>query len=219
MSDERLVEVMLAEIVGHDYDDDDIRQLGHNALAALRADGFDVGRPIGAMQLCQTHRCTVSPPGAEVCWNYAFWGEGELDDCLADGPFIDVYLVPAEMPGPDVTTEELFEMTPTESPFLTMIRNGEVHPDAHGLSAFRTLKNGKSRQYTAVAFKRGWHGLERTLRMYRKLGWITESRRTSYAILDVLNRDGDIIQDFGIPDWSSWHQIKRRLGLRVEEDG
>ena len=90
-----------------------------------------------------------------------------------------------------------------------------LHPDAVGMSAFRVLKNGTGRQYSAVEFTRGRAGCERQLRVFRKLGMVDEAD-DGYAVLDILDADGDIVQDFSVRDARAWGYIKRVLGLTVE---
>jgi hypothetical protein len=89
---------------------------------------------------------------------------------------------------------------------------------AHALRLFRALPNGEGRAYTATTFPRDpWRGCERFLRMCRHVGWITpDSRCDGYAVLDVLDVDGDIVQDFTVLDPQAFQQIKRRLGAVVE---
>lgn len=42
------------------------------------------------------------------------------------------------------------------------------------------------------------------------------STAPSYAVLDVLNADGDIIGDYDVPTVAAFRYIKRKLQLRVE---
>lgn len=37
-----------------------------------------------------------------------------------------------------------------------------------------------------------------------------------YGVLDVLDEDDDIVQDFTVTTSQAFQQLKRRLGLRVE---
>lgn len=91
-----------------------------------------------------------------------------------------------------------------------------VSPAAHALTAFRILPSGEGREYTATTFPRDpWAGCEHFIRMARKVGWLSPAGE-SYAVLDVLDAEGDIVQDFGIRDASAFQQIKRHLNLRVE---
>jgi hypothetical protein len=93
----------------------------------------------------------------------------------------------------------------------------ELHPDAHALTAFRILPNGEGRQYTATTFPaHPWAGCERMLRMARAVGWVGRDPDESYALLEVLNIDADIIQDFPVPTAAAFRQLKKRLNLAVE---
>lgn len=95
--------------------------------------------------------------------------------------------------------------------------SSELHSAAHALTVFRIVK-GEGRAYTATTFPQDpWQGCERFVRMARKVGWLCPPSE-SYAVLDVLNEDGDIVQDFGIRDARAFQQIKRRLDLRVEAE-
>jgi hypothetical protein len=102
--------------------------------------------------------------------------------------------------------------------------SGLLYPPAAatGLSAIRALPpNGAMRQYSAVEFDRGWAGVEHFIRTLRAVGYIKPSSAApSYAVLDVLDTDGDIIFDYDIPTAVAFRFIKRKLQLRVEsEDG
>lgn len=90
------------------------------------------------------------------------------------------------------------------------------HPAAHALSMFRMLADGRGRQYSAVTFPRNpWQGCEHTIRMATAVGWIKKADHP-YAVLDVLDVNGDIVQDFSIPDALAFRQLKRKLKLVVE---
>lgn len=92
-----------------------------------------------------------------------------------------------------------------------------LHRSAHALSAFRALPNGEGRRYTATTFPADpWSGCERFVRMCRSVGWIGGDPESAYAVLDVLNEDGDIVQDFSIPDARAFQQIKQKLALAVD---
>lgn len=92
-----------------------------------------------------------------------------------------------------------------------------VAENAYALTLFRGLANGDGRAYTATTFPRNpWAGCERFIRIARRVGWLTDDIDAAYGVLDVLDADGDIIQDFGVLDSRSFQQIKRRLDLRVE---
>jgi hypothetical protein len=79
------------------------------------------------------------------------------------------------------------------------------------------MPDGSMRQYTAVEFTRGWAGVEHFIRTLRAVGYIKPSSpEPSYAILDVLDFDGDIIADYDVPTVAAFRYIKRKLQLRVE---
>ncbi len=92
-------------------------------------------------------------------------------------------------------------------------------PGAIGLSAIRALPGGKMRQYTAVEFKRGWQGVEHAVRTFRFLGYIkASSTEPSYACLDVIDDNDDIIANYDVPTAQAFRYIKRKLNLRVVPD-
>jgi hypothetical protein len=93
-----------------------------------------------------------------------------------------------------------------------------VHADAYALTIFRGLANGEGRLYTATTFPADpWRGCERFIRMCRAVGWLTDESH-GYGVLDVLNENGDIVQDFTIRDAKAFQQIKRRLHLEVDHE-
>lgn len=77
------------------------------------------------------------------------------------------------------------------------------------------------RQYSQVEFTNGRPGANRYYRMFAGTGSIVESStEPSYAVLDVLDADGEIVQDFDVPTAEGFRYIKRMLGLTVVgEDG
>lgn len=88
---------------------------------------------------------------------------------------------------------------------------------AVGLSAIRGLPDGSMRQYNAVEFTQGWYGVERFIRTLRAIGFVEPSSAApSYAVLDVLDADGDIIGDYNIPHARAFRYVYRKLKLRVE---
>jgi hypothetical protein len=97
-----------------------------------------------------------------------------------------------------------------------------LKPDAHALTVFRVLRNGEPRTYTATTFPRDpYAGCDQFARQARAVGWITRAGATGksdYGVLDVLNENGDIIEDFAIPDASAFRRIADKLHLRVEYD-
>lgn len=94
----------------------------------------------------------------------------------------------------------------------------QPHPNAVGLTAFRALPNGVGRQYTAVEFERGWNGVEHFIRTLNAVGYVRPSTADSggYAVLDVLDVNGDIVQDYDIPTADAFRYVKRKLRLTVE---
>ncbi len=89
--------------------------------------------------------------------------------------------------------------------------------EATGLSAIRAMPDGSMRQYSAVEFQRGWSGVEHFVRTLRAVGYVKPtSTGPSYAVLDVLDADGDIIGDYDVPTAAAFRYIKRKLQLRVE---
>lgn len=90
---------------------------------------------------------------------------------------------------------------------------------ATGMSMFRQCQNGDVRQYSAVAFRHGNKGVERTLRRFTTFGWITNNieLKDVYGILDLIDNNGDIIGDRLIPNSKAFQGIKRHLKLTVED--
>lgn len=99
-----------------------------------------------------------------------------------------------------------------------MSRTKALDSRAHALSAFRTLPNGSSRQYTATTFPRDpWRGCSLIVRQAAAIGRLTDGG-DGYAVLDVLDSDGDIIQDFTIPTVEAFQWLKRKLKLAVDSE-
>lgn len=119
-------------------------------------------------------------------------------------------------------TAEEYQATLPGTPYDTT--SGLLHPPAEavGLSAIRALPpNGAARQYSAVEFERGWAGVEHFIRTLRAVGYIRPSTpEPCYAVLDVLDANGDIIFNYDVPHSRAFAFIYRKLKLRVEsEDG
>jgi hypothetical protein len=97
-------------------------------------------------------------------------------------------------------------------------RAERLHPAAVALSAFRILPNGiEGRAYTISEAPSGRAAIERALRQAKALGYVTDASKESYAVLDVLDVDDSIVQDFGIPDAKAFRWWKRLLHLHVAE--
>lgn len=97
-----------------------------------------------------------------------------------------------------------------------------LHPGAVALTAFRALPDGTGREYTATTWLQDpWQGCNHMLRMARTCGFVTEShgnRCDCYAVLDVLDEAGDIIQDFCITTAQAFRWFYRKLNLRVVDE-
>jgi hypothetical protein len=92
-----------------------------------------------------------------------------------------------------------------------------VDKDAHALTAFRVLPDGRGRQYTATTFPRNpYQGCERTIRMASKCGFVTAPSRDCYALLDVIDAEGEYLEGFGIPTAQAFRWFKRVLHWQVE---
>ena len=94
-----------------------------------------------------------------------------------------------------------------------------LDPRAVALSAVRVLPGGRCRQYTTTSFRRDPHaGCERFIRQCRAVGYLTAATKTAYAVLDVLDRNGDLVQHYSIPNANAFRFVYRKLGLRVETE-
>lgn len=95
----------------------------------------------------------------------------------------------------------------------------ELHADAVAVSAFRALPDGSGRQYTASEATSGnkWLAINHLLRMARACGYVkpTCGGCDCYAVLDILNDNDDVIQDFCIPTNRAFGWWYRKLHLRV----
>ena len=90
---------------------------------------------------------------------------------------------------------------------------------AVALTAVRELPDGRARQYTEARTPGSpWQGCERFIRMCGALGYLTGSASEhSYAVLDAIDADGDILATYGIPHERAFRFIYRKLHLRVAE--
>ncbi len=90
---------------------------------------------------------------------------------------------------------------------------------AVGISAIRALPDGSMRQYSAVGFHSGWGGVEHFIRTLRAVGYIRpSSSEPSYAVLDILDANDDIVFDYDIPTSHAFRYVKRTLKLTVVSD-
>lgn len=90
---------------------------------------------------------------------------------------------------------------------------------AHALGAFRVLPDGRGRLYTATTFRSDpYAGCDQTIRFGRRIGALADSGGDGprYAVLDVFDAEGNIIQDYTITTAKGFQKIKRWLRLRVE---
>ncbi len=88
---------------------------------------------------------------------------------------------------------------------------------AVSLTAFRELPDGSGRQYTESWFPGDpWRGCEHFIRMCGALGFLRESSPAhAYALLDVLDEDGEILATYDIPHADAFRFIYRKLHLRI----
>jgi hypothetical protein len=99
----------------------------------------------------------------------------------------------------------------------------ELHPSAAALTAFRGLPNGVGRQYTISEAPTREKAIRYSLRVAWVLGFVkaTTHREKAaepcgcYAVLDILDGDDEIVQDFCIPTARAFKWWYRHLGLRV----
>lgn len=98
-----------------------------------------------------------------------------------------------------------------------------IRSDAAAITAFRVLPSGAGRQYTGTTWPADpWGGVEHAVRTGHKLGFLAPSTAdpgSGYAVLDVLDADGDIIQDFEITTARAFRWMKKRYGWAVETGG
>ena len=68
-----------------------------------------------------------------------------------------------------------------------------------------------------MKLSKGWAGVERFIRTLRALGYVRPSgvAKDGYAVLDVLDAEGDIIADYDIPTAHAFRYVKRKLNLTV----
>lgn len=99
-----------------------------------------------------------------------------------------------------------------------MSRYETLHPAANALTAFRALPDGSGRQYTATSWEPDpWRGCEHLIRSAQHVGFVKTSHPGCgcYAVLDVLDVNGEIVQDFCITTPRAFRWLYRKLDLRV----
>ena len=95
-----------------------------------------------------------------------------------------------------------------------------LNPGVETFAALRILPGDRGRAYGARWAGPQW--AEQLFRQAKALGLVAASKGPGeeYALLDVLDADGDIVQDYGIPTAAAFRWWYRKLGLRVtSEDG
>lgn len=89
-----------------------------------------------------------------------------------------------------------------------------LHPDAFALRPVRVLKNGSIRYYEGTTFPGNpWSGCEMYLRRLMFFGAL--GVEDTSIVIDVLNEEGDILQDFTVST-RGFEYLRRQLGFRVE---
>ncbi len=94
--------------------------------------------------------------------------------------------------------------------------NINLNPRAFALRPVRVVeKNNEFRFYTAITFPRApWNGCELYLRRCKAFGYLKEDRAD--LVIDVLDKNGDIIQDFPITR-DGFEYLREKLKFVVEE--
>jgi hypothetical protein len=89
-------------------------------------------------------------------------------------------------------------------------------PGTAGFTVFRSLPDGRGRQYSAAQFTQGTAGAEWFLRQLRACGLVRmPSSAPSYALLDAIDADGEVLETFDLPTRQAFAFAYRKLGLRV----
>lgn len=94
----------------------------------------------------------------------------------------------------------------------------EVHPDAVALTVFRVLPDDETGvQYTIAEADSGRDAIVRSIHSAEVLGFVAPAGTAEkYAVLDVLDGDEDIVQDFAIPTRAAFLWWARTLHLAVD---
>jgi len=94
-----------------------------------------------------------------------------------------------------------------------------LKPEAYALRPVRALKDG-FRYYEATTFPENpWQGCEVYLRRLAFLGHLREDEEEGQEIvIDVLNANGDIIQDFPVSK-QGFNLLRRWLKFKVDTSG
>jgi len=92
----------------------------------------------------------------------------------------------------------------------------DLPPQTVGFSVFRTLPDGRGRQYSTAEFTRGWAGAEHFLRQIRICGACEGVASVpAYALLDAVDADGETVHTYDLPTAEAFRYAYRKLKLRV----
>lgn len=96
----------------------------------------------------------------------------------------------------------------------------ELPPDAVAVSAFRALRDGTGRQYTVTEDLSKGQAIRASLHRAKGIGFVKATGHDDgpcdcYAVLDILDANDDIVQDFCIPTRRAFEWWYRHLDLRV----
>jgi hypothetical protein len=94
--------------------------------------------------------------------------------------------------------------------------NVNLHPKAHALRPARLFKNGNLVHYEGTTFpKNPWSGCELYLRRCKSFGYLKDAGDN--ILVDVLDENGDIVQDFPITR-TGFKYLRRQLKFKRERD-
>jgi hypothetical protein len=79
------------------------------------------------------------------------------------------------------------------------------------LQLMRPLKSGESRMYEAMEC----HGGAKGIGLFLTRLLFTEDTEGAYGMIDLLDADGCIIEEIGVPDRDQFQRIRRKLKCRV----
>ncbi|HEY9412775.1 MAG TPA: hypothetical protein VIP77_24595 [Jiangellaceae bacterium] len=97
----------------------------------------------------------------------------------------------------------------------------ELHTDAYAVTIVQTLPGGRGRRYSTAVGDGDPRGLiEAALDEARQRGGVIDAvdGGNPYAVLDVLDGNGEVVQDFGIPDREALEWWVRLLGVTIESE-
>jgi hypothetical protein len=71
--------------------------------------------------------------------------------------------------------------------------------NSHALQLVRAIESKNVfRYYEATTFRNPYAGCELYLYRCQTFGFLVEKKEDVYAVVDVLDRNGDVIQDYGV---------------------